>query len=1524
MAPHASVFARLGSVLSARPASAALATAALVLTSAGAAAQVKISQVYGSGGNTAAPFTHDYVELYNAGVAAQSLSGWSVQYAAATGTTWTVTSLPAVSLNPGQYYLVRQAVGTTVPVGQGPELPTFDASGTTAMAADNFKLALVSSTTALTGGTPLFSTSPALVDFLGTGTANWNESAANGATFAAANNAPPASVAHALYRIGCGSTDTNVNRADFAAGWPAPRNTATAVNNGITAIGTALPLTLEEGQTARLTATPFRCGTNNLGAGTTVTVDLTSIGGGVVAMVDDGTAGDEVAGDGLYTALATVAAGTVAGTKSLPVAVSDGGGNSGGSYLSLLVTATTAPNNDNCSSAQPLTLPASVSGTFTAATVESNALLTAASAPTTGMAGRRGLWYSVTGTGNTLTASLCATTPALDSVMLILAGTCDGLTLIATGDDNGPVCATTQASASWCSGAGTNYWIWIAPFSAAASTAPFTLNVTDSGIACASALPIPTCSGSAGPFTETEPGYGVHTNDGCASTPNLFTDIPTPGITPSILTGTARGLTGNRDVDVYRFQATTTDTISITIDTLGTNAQAQLVQLSAGGVCPQTAVANTTLFVTRCATGIQTLSSVVVAGNWYAIQVVGGIGVQQTPPATVFGGQMPGGTTYQYEMAVTIGGAPANDNCANASNLTLGTTYSTGVTTSATNDGTSSCDPTGNDVWYNVTLGATGTLNVDTCGSAIDTVVTLYSSCGGAEIACNDQCGGAPCGPTSSCLTLPGLAPGTYKLRVSDKGTGGLFQVRATFALDNDACAGATLVAVPSVNNITTAGATAETPAPPACAGPLGSGAQNFTSFNNGVWFRLIAPANETITVDTLSSPDPGSDPDSKIWVYNASGGCGALVCVTANDDIETSPFRSKASWQAVAGTEYRILVSPFSNTQTTQNYVLTVSSAPTPANDACGGPTVITGAAGSIAGTTVGATDVTNTSSAAQPSCNSAYGFFDVWYSWTAPCTGNVTLGTCGSYDTLLSVHTTCPTATANNQIAGACNNDGPAGCTPGSQYVLAATSGTTYLIRVAGFVGAAAGNTFTLTWGYPDTDGDGTNDCLDGCPNDPLKIAPGVCGCGVPDTDTDGDGTPDCNDGCPNDPLKIAPGVCGCGVPDTDTDGDGTPDCNDGCPLDPLKVAPGVCGCGVPDTDTDGDGTPDCNDGCPNDPLKTAPGACGCGVPDTDTDGDGTPDCVDGCPNDPLKIAPGQCGCGVADTDTDGDGTADCNDGCPNDPLKTAPGACGCGVPDTDGDGDGIPDCNDNCPTLPNATQADTDGDGVGNGCDNCLTVANPTQADCDNDGIGDACAIALGAPDCNANGIPDACDIAGGASLDTNGNGRPDECETNGGTPYCFGDGSANGGPDCPCSNNTPPNAEEGCRNSTGVGGRLYGTGLTDVSNDQLVLTAQNLPNNVFVSYVQGTASGAPGTPVSDGLVCISGSLIRFAVKNSGPRGVSSYPAAGDPSISTAGLVTPVGGTRYYQVYYRNIGGPCNTGANLTNAVSVVWVP
>ena len=87
---------------------------------------IVISQVYGGGGNTGATLRNDFIELFNRGTTPVSLAGWSVQYASATGTSWQKTDLTAVTLQPGQYYLVQEAQGT----GGTTNLPTPDATGT--------------------------------------------------------------------------------------------------------------------------------------------------------------------------------------------------------------------------------------------------------------------------------------------------------------------------------------------------------------------------------------------------------------------------------------------------------------------------------------------------------------------------------------------------------------------------------------------------------------------------------------------------------------------------------------------------------------------------------------------------------------------------------------------------------------------------------------------------------------------------------------------------------------------------------------------------------------------------------------------------------------------------------------------------------------------------------------------------------------------------------------------------------------------------------------------------------------------------------------------------------------------------------------------------------------------------------------------------------------------------------------------------------------------------------------------------
>ncbi len=181
-----------------------------------------ISQVYGGAGcgtPGCSTYQNDFIEIFNKSSSPISLGGYSVQYAAATGTgTWQVTTLPSVTLNPGQYFLVAQSFGTN---GVNP-LPTPDATGTLAMSATAGKVALVSSTTALSGS-QCPTASATVVDLVGYGaTANCSEGGAP---------TPAPSTTTALFRASGGCQDTQNNGTDFTAAAPAPRNTASATNS---------------------------------------------------------------------------------------------------------------------------------------------------------------------------------------------------------------------------------------------------------------------------------------------------------------------------------------------------------------------------------------------------------------------------------------------------------------------------------------------------------------------------------------------------------------------------------------------------------------------------------------------------------------------------------------------------------------------------------------------------------------------------------------------------------------------------------------------------------------------------------------------------------------------------------------------------------------------------------------------------------------------------------------------------------------------------------------------------------------------------------------------------------------------------------------------------------------------------------------------------------------------------------------------------------------------------------------------
>lgn len=196
----------------------------LVIVSFVSFSQVRISQVYGGGGNPGSTYDHDFVELFNAGTTVADISNWSIQYASATGPTgpgdWAVATIPAATtIAAGKYFLVELATGGAV----GVALPAPDLINTTINISNTQgKVALVNSTTPLNGTTACASAS--VMDVIGYGAAATCSETANAVTTGIDNTMSQFRGAN-----GCGETNNNSN--DFSIGAVNPRNSASAANS---------------------------------------------------------------------------------------------------------------------------------------------------------------------------------------------------------------------------------------------------------------------------------------------------------------------------------------------------------------------------------------------------------------------------------------------------------------------------------------------------------------------------------------------------------------------------------------------------------------------------------------------------------------------------------------------------------------------------------------------------------------------------------------------------------------------------------------------------------------------------------------------------------------------------------------------------------------------------------------------------------------------------------------------------------------------------------------------------------------------------------------------------------------------------------------------------------------------------------------------------------------------------------------------------------------------------------------------
>jgi hypothetical protein len=134
------------------------------------------------------------------------------------------------------------------------------------------------------------------------------------------------------------------------------------------------------------------------------------------------------------------------------------------------------PDNDLCEDAIAVAVPSTTPGTTQGAGVDSDAPYCVVS-PTS-----PGVWYTVTGTGNTMTASLCNGVADWDTKLTVYCGTCDDLICVDGNDDS----CGLQSEVTWCSQLLAEYIILVHGYGGA--NGPFELEIWDDGTPCTGAV----------------------------------------------------------------------------------------------------------------------------------------------------------------------------------------------------------------------------------------------------------------------------------------------------------------------------------------------------------------------------------------------------------------------------------------------------------------------------------------------------------------------------------------------------------------------------------------------------------------------------------------------------------------------------------------------------------------------------------------------------------------------------------------------------------------------------------------------------------------------------------------------------------------------------------------------------------------------------------------------------------------------------------------------------------------------------
>lgn len=379
---------------------------------------------------------------------------------------------------------------------------------------------------------------------------------------------------------------------------------------------------------------------------------------------------------------------------------------------------------DLCASALPIAIPGSDSGTTVGATVDVGPSCSSAGTPSA-----PGVWYSVTGNGTSLTASLCGG-PSYDSKLTVYGGTCGSLACVAGNDDS----CGLLSSVTFCSTSGVPYLILVHGFGSA--TGAYTLNLTSNNVSCGPP-PNDTCSGAidVGALPASVVGNNTFaTNDTlplCGSSPHnktIWYSVVGNGMTLTASTCNTGTAVADTELIVYCADCPSLTCVGGDDDSCTTAGGGDFKSIFSW--CSES---GRTYYI-----AVGSFSST-LAGNIQLNVTSGGSACSPFPNC----GPPICGTDFVVAAPGTF-----NGNSCDGNDCALGTTQ---------------------EHQYEITLPNDGLWTFSTCGSSFDTILHVGTTCCSNDVGSNDDDPSGSCG-LDSVLTV-NLTAGVYYVTIEGFGS---------------------------------------------------------------------------------------------------------------------------------------------------------------------------------------------------------------------------------------------------------------------------------------------------------------------------------------------------------------------------------------------------------------------------------------------------------------------------------------------------------------------------------------------------------------------------------------------------------------------------------------------------------------------------------------------------------------------------------------------------------------------------------